>query len=141
MRVQKTVTLPADAAAVWAALTKPELTKQYFFDCEAISEWKVGSPLVFKFKSDGQEIIPVKGVITAIEPNRRLEHTCYAIEFEDVPAKHTVVTYTLTSQGDTTELQVIQGDFPDDEGREQHDTSWDHVLGGLRALLERQNAS
>ncbi len=75
MRIEKTVTLQADASTVWDALTNPELTKKYFFDCEAISDWKVGSPLIFRTESAGQETIPVKGVITAIEPNRLLQHT------------------------------------------------------------------
>ena len=85
MRVEKTVTLQADASTVWDALTNPEVTRKYFFGCEAISDWKVGSPLIFRVEVDGQETIPVKGVITAIEPNRFLEHTCFAAEFEDVP--------------------------------------------------------
>ncbi len=80
--VKKSVKLNADISKVWEALTNPEITKKYFFNCEAISDWQVGSPIIFKFISDGKEIVPVKGVITAIEPNRMLEHTCFAPEFE-----------------------------------------------------------
>jgi uncharacterized protein YndB with AHSA1/START domain len=138
MRVEKTVKLPANPSRVWEALTKPELTKQYYFDCQAISDWQVGSPLIFKFESRGGSTIPVKGVITAVEPNRLLQHTCYAAEFEDVPAKHTIVTYKLTPQGDDTELSVTQGEFPEDEILGQHEKSWDHVLNGLQAFLARQ---
>lgn len=141
MRIEKTVKLAADAATVWEALTNPKLTRQYLFDCEALSEWKVGSPLIFRFEAEGEETIPVKGVIRAIEPNRFLEHTCFASEFEDVPDKHTIVTYTLTSHGDATELSVTQGDFSDEEDPGKHHTSWDYVLGGLKALLERKSAS
>ena len=136
MRVEKTVTLHADAATVWDALTNPQVTRKYFFGCEAISDWKVGSPLIFRVEADGQEMIPVRGVITAIEPNTRLEHTCFAAEFEDVPDKHTTVTYTLESNGGITELSISQGEFHEESTLSQHDTNWDHVLNGLKTLLE-----
>lgn len=136
MQVEKTVTLRADASAVWDALTNPQLTKKYFFGCEAISDWKVGSSLIFRFELEGKEIIPVKGVITAIEPNRFLQHTCFASEFEDVPANHTTVNYTLASDGGVTEVSVTQGDFKDEAKFREHNASWDQVLSGLKALLE-----
>ena len=55
MRVEKTVELHADARTVWKALTDPELTRKYFFDCEAISDWEVGSELLFRMEVEGQE--------------------------------------------------------------------------------------
>lgn len=52
--VEKSVKLNADLSNVWEALTNPEITKKYIFNCEAISDWKVGSPIIFKMTSDGK---------------------------------------------------------------------------------------
>lgn len=46
--VKKSISLNAPPAEVWDALTNPEKTKKYFFKCRFFSEWKVGSPIVFK---------------------------------------------------------------------------------------------
>ncbi len=134
--VEKSVKLNADISKVWEALTHPEITKKYFFNCEAISDWQVGNPIIFKFISDGKEIVPVKGVITAIEPNRLLEHTCFSPEFENKPSKHTTVTYKLSSENDITNLSVTQGEFGDEDTYHHTQASWDTVLEGLKTILK-----
>jgi uncharacterized protein YndB with AHSA1/START domain len=136
--VKKSIRLNAGISDVWEALTNPEMTKKHFFNCEAISDWKVGSPLVFKTTVDGEKIAVVKGVVTAVEQNSLLEHTCFAAEFENVPSKHTAVTYKLLSDNDVTTLSVTQGYFEDEETCNHTDDSWEKVLGGLRAMLEGQ---
>ena len=40
---------------VWDALTNPDQIKKYFFGTNAISDWKVGSPLEFKGEWEGKE--------------------------------------------------------------------------------------
>ena len=136
MRVDKFIELQADAQTVWNALTDPALTRKYFFDCEAISDWEVGSELLFRMEVDGQEVVPVRGVILAVERERFLRHTCVAAGREDDPAAETTVTYTLTPRGNVTELSVSQGEFEDDGAFEQHASNWDHVLSGLKTLVE-----
>ncbi len=42
------VSIDASTAKVWDALINPEQIKKYFFGTEAISDWKVGSTLIFK---------------------------------------------------------------------------------------------
>ncbi len=42
MKVTKIVQLKADPSTVWNALTTTEQPKQYFFGCEAMSDWTVG---------------------------------------------------------------------------------------------------
>lgn len=126
----------ADMASVWQALTNPTITKTYFFNCEALSDWRVGSPIVFKMTSGGKEMVAVKGVITAIEPNRLLQYTCFSPQFENEPAKHTTVTYKLSADNEITRLSVTQGEFKDEETYRHTGASWDSVLDGLRKILE-----
>ena len=52
--VKKSIKVNADISAVWDALTNPEMTKKYFFDYEAISDWETGSVIEFKKKARKQ---------------------------------------------------------------------------------------
>jgi uncharacterized protein YndB with AHSA1/START domain len=38
----------ASVEAVWDAITKPEIVKQYFFGTNLVTDWKPGSPLFFR---------------------------------------------------------------------------------------------
>ncbi len=134
--VKKSVRINAGIAVVWEALTNPQITKQYFFNCEAISDWKAGSPLLFNTMVEGKEMTVVKGIITAIEPPSLLEHSCFTPATEDDPTQHTTATYRLTSAGDVTTVSITQGRFHDEETTAHTRESWDKVLGGLKAVVE-----
>lgn len=135
--VEKSIALNAPVSKVWDALTNPAITRTYFFDCEAISEWNAGSAIEFKMEADGKETIAVKGVITAIEPLKLLQYTCFMPEFEKDTSRHTTVTYRLSSENNTTELVVTQGPYAEgDETYEHTDSGWDHVLAGLKKAVE-----
>ncbi len=135
MQVAKTVELRADPATVWNALTNPELTKQYFFGCEALSDWKVGSVLDYRCEFEGSKITVVTGEIRATDPPRYLEVTCRGVQ-DGVAGEETVATYTLTPTDGGTQLSVTQGEFTDESKFDQHGSSWDLVLSGLKALVE-----
>ena len=42
------VYIRATPEEVWQALTDPELTKQYYYDNTVESDWKPGSPIVYR---------------------------------------------------------------------------------------------
>ena len=56
-------------APFWRSLTisevikKPEMTKKYMFGTEVVSDWKVGSPLLWQANYEGKETVFVKGSI------------------------------------------------------------------------------
>ena len=43
-----TVTIDAPASKVWEAITNPEFIRQYLFGAEVITDWKEGSPIIYK---------------------------------------------------------------------------------------------
>lgn len=135
MQVAKTVELRADPTAVWNALTNPELTKQYFFGCEALSDWKVGSVLDYRCEFDGSQVTVVTGEIRAIDAPRYLEVTCRGVQ-DGVEGAETVGTYTLTATDGGTQLSITQGEFTDESTLDKTASNWDLVLSGLKALVE-----
>lgn len=140
--VKKTVKLNAATSNVWEALTNPELTKKYMFGCEVISDWKLGSPIIWKGFSEGKEVVYVKGTIVNIAPGKLLQFTTFDPNsgLEDVPSNYTTVTYELSPESEQTVLSVTQGDFgrvANGEKRYNHTVGgWDYALNGLKKLLE-----
>jgi len=118
-------------------LTKPDLTKQYFFECESISDYKVGSTIIFRVLKDSRETVYVKGVITVCLENKMLAYTCFSPQTENTPDKHTLVTMALIPEKNNTRLTITQGPFKEDEDRyNQINDGWDFVLKGLKKLVE-----
>ncbi|MHA1975455.1 MAG: SRPBCC family protein [Candidatus Hodarchaeales archaeon] len=138
LTVEKDITITADISRVWNALTNPKLTKQYFLNCEAISDWNTGDPIIFKMISEGKEVVPVKGLILRIKKGELLEYTCFAPEFEKDTSRHTQVKYQLSKTETGTKLFVSQGKFNKEEQFNHTSENWDIVLNGLKTLVEKQ---
>ena len=62
---------------VWAALTDPGQIKKYLFGSQVVTDWKQGSPIVWKGVYEGRKYED-KGEIVAIEPGRRLMVTHFS---------------------------------------------------------------
>ena len=135
--VIKNIELNAPTSKVWEALTKPELIKKYFFDCESISTYEVGAPIDFVMQKDGQKIVCVTGVITLCMAEKMLAYTCFTPETEALKDKHTLVTMALIDEQNKTRLTITQGSFKEDKARYvQSNQSWNFVLEGLKKLVE-----
>src|ERR1700759_2274067 len=102
--VKNTIALQAPANKVWDALTNPEQTKKYMFGCETVSDWKVGSPLLWQAFYEGKNTVFVKGNIVSIEPNKKLVYTTFDPNstMPDVAENYLTVTYELMPQNGQT---------------------------------------
>ncbi len=143
--VSNTITINASVSKVWDALVNPEQTKKYMFGCETVSDWKMGSPLLWKMIYEGKEIIPVKGYIVDITPEKFLAYTTFDPNsaMEDIPENYLTVTYELKSENNHTVLIVTQGDFSTvAEGerryRETYNNGegWNPILVEIKKLVE-----
>jgi len=139
--VRESIEIHAPAARVWTVLTDPGYTKQYMFNCEAISDWQPGSPLIWRGATNG--VVYVKGNIEKIEPAKLLQYTTFdpnAPDLEDVPSNYTTVTDELSESDGRTRLNVTQGDFAgvvDGEKRfGDANSGWAGVLQKIKALAE-----
>jgi uncharacterized protein YndB with AHSA1/START domain len=143
--VKSIITIQAPADKVWDALVNPAQTKKYMFGCEALSDWKEGSPLIWKGNFDGVELVAVKGSIVKIRPGKFLAYT--AIDpnnpnMPDLPENYLTVTYELSEEGGQTLLTATQGDYntvADGDNRYKHTMDgggWDPILVEIKKLVE-----
>lgn len=137
-----TVAIHAPISKVWQALTDPEMIRQYFYGTEVITDWKVGSPIVWKGEWEGREYLE-KGTILKSEPPRLLQYT-YLSSFsglEDSPENYANITYELDEDNGTTTLTVRQENITDENAREQSEKNWTMLLGNMKQLLEELEVS
>ncbi len=142
MNVRNSIQIQATPARVWDVLTRGDLTAQYMFGCRAETDWKVGSPLLWKGSMGAQERVFVTGHIRRIEREKTLEYTTFDPngKLEDIPSNYLTVIYTLTPKDGGTCLEVSQGDFAgveDSEKRYQETLKgWAMVLPKIKVLAE-----
>ena len=144
MIVRNTVSIKAPVAKVWEALTHSEWTKQYMYNCTVESDWKVGSPVVWKMEHEGKEFIPVKGKVVSIEPEHLLVYTVIDpnVGMEDIPANYLNVQYELIPMGEETLLEVTQDGYEHAaNGEKRYEEAveaggWDSILAKIKELLE-----
>lgn len=142
--VKNTINIKAARSKVWDVLVNPEQTKKYMFGCEAVSDWQVGSPLLWIGVFDGQELVAVKGSIVQIEPEQTLVYTTIDPNstIADSPQNYLTVTYRLETVEDQTVLTVTQGDYAivaEGEKRYQETIEgggWSSILVDIKNMLE-----
>jgi len=143
--IRNSITINAPASKVWDALVNPEQTKKYMFGSEALSDWKIGSPLLWKGQYEGKEMIFVKGHVVDIKPERFLEYTVIDPNstIEDIPENYLNITYELSPDNGNTVLKVTQGDYSKvAEGERRFKESsnngegWNPILVEIKKLVE-----
>ena len=140
MTYETQITINAPVAKVWEALITPEITRQYMYGCDVISDWRIGSSVAWKGAADA--VIYVIGDLVAFEPNQLLSFTVFDPhgKYENIPENYLTSTYQLSAVGGQTLVKVSQGDYAkveDGEKRFQDSVSgWNATLEALKKILE-----
>ncbi|MGI4022488.1 MAG: SRPBCC domain-containing protein [Janthinobacterium lividum] len=143
--VKSVIIIDASVSSVWDALVNPEKTKIYMFGCETVSDWNVGSDLLWKGNYEGEEMVFVKGKIVSIEPEKLLKYTVIDpfATYPDIPENYLNVTYALSEQGSQTTLTVIQDGFETAaEGEKRYKDiynngeGWNSILAEIKKVAE-----
>jgi uncharacterized protein YndB with AHSA1/START domain len=123
---------------VWAALTDPEQIKEYMFGAEVVTDWKQGSPIVWKGEYEGKKYED-KGEIVEIEPERRLKVTHFSplSGQEDRPENYHTLLYELEERGGKTRVSLSQDNNASKEAAEHSQANWEKMLAGLKQVAER----
>lgn len=141
--LRHSIEINASPEKVWKVLTDPEMTRQYMFGCDVVSDWKIGSPVLWKGKLKGQELVYVKGQVVHYEPCRLLSYTTFGSDgkLADVPSNYVTVTHKLTPRDGGVLLEVSQGDFAGIENSEKRykdgQAGWEMIIPSIKDLAEK----
>jgi len=142
LTAQASTTIAAPVAAVWDALTNPALIKQYMFGTDVVSDWKEGSPIVWRGEYQGRRYED-KGTILKVVPPHKLQYSHYSplSGLPDQPQNYHTVTIEVFGQGTLTHVSLSQDGSTSAEERDHSAKNWAAMLQGLKGLVEQRHTS
>ena len=118
---------------LWAAITKPEFTRQYWAGLANISDWKKGSSWQHVTKGKKPEIYITGKVLECIPP----KHLVLTWADPDDLADQSRVTFEIEAMKDATCLTVTHGNFKAGSTMAgKVSWGWPRVLSSLKSFLE-----
>jgi uncharacterized protein YndB with AHSA1/START domain len=130
--------IDAPAARVWQALIDPDEIEQYMFGSRVETDWKPGSPIIWRGTFEGKAYED-KGEVVEVETERRLEVTHFSSLSgnEDVPANYHTLVYVLEERDGTTRVSLSQDNNSTEEAAKHSKANWETMLAGLKQVVER----
>ncbi len=132
--------IAASPRKIWAALTTPEATRQYFFGRHVESSWRIGAPFKL-WMPDGR--MDTKGKVLECDPPRLLSVTWHVEWIEELrKLPEAIVTFQLDSLGNDlaglTRLTMTEfhPELVDERYLEGGRQGWPVILSGLKTLVE-----
>lgn len=137
LSVSKSVLIDADKLDVWSALTDPETIKQYLYGAETVTDWRVGSPIVFQGEVQGQEWRD-KGTVLEARNGEFLQYSYWSgfCGLEDQPGNYSKVTYHLEPEENGTLLTITQQGYAAEESRQSSEANWVSILQKIKEIVE-----
>jgi uncharacterized protein YndB with AHSA1/START domain len=131
------ITIEGSVSQVWDALINPDKIKRYMFGAEAVSDWKVGSPIVWKGEWKGKPFQD-KGRILEIQQGKRLRYSHFSpLSGEpDRPESYHTVTIQVEGVDGHVHVDLSQDNAGSEQGREESNRNWSMMLQGLKKTVE-----
>jgi uncharacterized protein YndB with AHSA1/START domain len=139
LTAEVSISINANAAKVWEALTTPELIKKYLMGTNVTSEWKEGSAITYAGEYQGKTYSD-KGVIKKIEKEKILQSTYWSSMGgkEDRPENYNLVTYKLSHKDGKTVVTLTQDNINSENEKKHVSENWKMVLQKLKEVAEGQ---
>ncbi|MBL0077404.1 MAG: SRPBCC domain-containing protein [Rhodocyclaceae bacterium] len=123
----------SDSAAIWNALTNPDVTEQYWGKTRIESDWRAGSKIVYR--RDGEVVD--EHTILEVVPNVRLVHSFRPLFGEFKNEKESRVRIEIARGGSVCKVSLRHDDFQTESKVFQAcSVGWPMILSGLKTLLE-----
>lgn len=128
--VSKSIDINAAPSKVWI--------KEYLFGTETITDWKVGSAIIFQGEYNGHKYRD-KGVVLENILNELLVYSYWSgfSGLEDKPENYSLVTYRLTNSNNITKLTWTQKGYANEEGHKHSEEGMDEFLRTIKRIIER----
>ena len=132
LQVSQSIEINAPVSKVWHALTTPEIIKEYLFGTETVTDWKVGSEIVFQGEYEGHKYRD-HGVILESDPQKKFAYSYWSgfSGTEDKPENYSTIIYTLESlAADKTKFTWTQKGYATEQ-------AYQHSVNGMNDFLKK----
>jgi uncharacterized protein YndB with AHSA1/START domain len=135
IRHEAQIDVQAAPEQVWAALTDPKKTQAYYYGTEILSDWQAGS----RWTSESGDELYLEGDLVEVDRPRRIVQTFHvAIEEPAASDRASRVTWDIEPlSSNATRVRVTHEDMGQ-ATRDYVDGGWEHILAGLKELLEAE---
>ncbi len=131
------IRINAPLEKVWDALVNPDLISRYMLGTQVKSEWREGSPIIWKGEWQGKEYED-KGTIILLKVNKLLKYSHFSPMGgkKDSPENYHMVTVRLSSVSNGTDVLLLQDNNESEEVKTHSEKIWKSVLENMKKLLE-----
>jgi len=132
------IDISASPEKVWDALTNPEKIKIYLFGTETVTDWKVGSPIIFQGEYQGRNYKD-KGTIKEIISGQLLQYDYWSgfSGLEDKPENYSLVTFQIYFNNNKTNLTLRQQGFVSEQTKQHSEMAWTQILKTIKEITEK----
>lgn len=137
---KRSIVINSKAESIWDVLTNPDKIKQYLFGSEAITDWKVGNPVIFQ-RNSGGKIYRDKGEILDAVPNKLLKFSYWSSQegYDDIPENYSFITYTLeTEKNNTIKLTYLREKIPIEIEQKNQERYLPGMLENIKKIAEEK---
>ena len=137
LTVTVSIEINADKAKIWDTLTNPEKIKVYLFGAETLTDWKIGSEIIFQGDYQGHQYKD-KGTILDIKTDELLQYSYWSgfSGLEDKPENYSLVTYKLYMTSGKTILTLTQTGYANEQAQQHSQTGWTNILQQIKQMTE-----
>jgi uncharacterized protein YndB with AHSA1/START domain len=135
---RSSISINAPVEKVWNALVDPKSIKQYMFGTTVVSDWREGSPIVWKGEWEGKPYED-KGTILQFKRGRTLQYSHFSplAGLPDTLENYHTVTVELSANGPQTHVSLAQDNNETEEERAHSTENWDMMLVALKKFVEQ----
>jgi hypothetical protein len=142
--VESFVIIQSTAPKIWDVLTNPEKIKVYLYGSNVITDWKVGSQILFTRNRlypkapISKKLIVDKGRILAVEKERLLEFSFYSSMegYEDIPENYSIVSYEIRRHDHSFRLDYRRTNIPIEFEKRNQDKFMPGMMAQIKILAE-----
>lgn len=139
LKVSKSIVINAETSEIWDALTNPEKIKIYLFGTETITDWKIGSPIVFQGEYEGHQYKDKGNVLENVH-NKRLKYNYWSgfSGLQDAPENYSIITYDIEELiKNNVKFTWTQEGYANEEGQQHSDSGLYGMLEQIKVLVEK----
>lgn len=139
-KIEKKIFIEAQAAAVWNALTKPDLIKRWMAEPEiglqVSVDWTEGA--IISMKGFHHIEFENKGVVLKVDPENELRYSYLSSlsQLPDHPDNYSIINFKLNQFGNGTEVVLTIANFPTESIFRHVDLYWQATLVILKQAVE-----
>ncbi|GAB3547594.1 SRPBCC family protein [Spirosoma fluminis] len=143
-RFSTAVTIQAEPADVWTALTNPDSMVQWLgepeMNIEVHTNWEIGAPILIRGFHHGP--FENKGIVLHYDKEKTVSysHLSSASDLPDRPENYSIFEFNLTPTGKDTLLALTIENFPTETIRNHLEFYWRTTVVLLKERIEKQLA-